>query len=134
MAARSLLRSPRTKANTEFKLNEGQIPADALFANQLLRYICLVGGSRSGKTFFIVRAIMKRALMAQNSDHCILRFRANAAKQSIWHKTVPEVNRVCFPNVRFTEHKQDGFFAGPNGARIWVGGLDDKALVEKDLG
>src|SRR5690348_10440048 len=127
MADRSRSSSQRTSPSTKFKLNPGQIPADALFANPLYRYLCLVGGSRSGKTFFIVRAIMSRALAASNSDHCILRFRANAAKQSIWHKTLPDVNRVCFPKHRFIEHKQDGFWEAPNGSRIWVGGLDDKA-------
>jgi len=127
--------SPKTSPTTKkFKFNPGQIPADALFSNPLMRYLCLVGGSRSGKTFFIVRAIMMRALTASHSDHCILRFRANAAKQSIWHKTLPDVNRICFPDHRFIEHKQDGFWEAPNGSRVWVGGLDDKARVEKILG
>jgi len=32
------------------------------------------------------------------------------------------------------EHRQDGFFELENGARIWIGGLDDKERVEKILG
>lgn len=134
MAVLSRSSSPRTNRTTKFKFNPGQIPADALFSNPLMRYLCLVGGSRSGKTFFIVRAIMMRALIASNSDHCILRFRANAAKASIWHKTLPDVSRICFPDHKFVEHKQDGFWQASNGSRIWVGGLDDKARVEKILG
>ena len=41
------------------------------------RYTCLVGGTRSGKTFLIVRAIIMRALRAKGSRHAILRFHAN---------------------------------------------------------
>jgi phage terminase large subunit-like protein len=134
MAVPSRSSSQRTNRTTKFKLNDGQIPADALFANPALRHICLVGGSRSGKTFFIVRAIMTRALKAEGSRHAILRFRANAARQSIWNATLPEVNRICFPEHRFTEHRQDGFWEGPNKSQIWIGGLDDKERVEKILG
>jgi len=105
-----------------------------LFANPALRHICAVGGSRSGKTFFIVRAIMTRALRGDGSRHAILRHRANAARQSIWLDTLPNVNRICFPDFPFVEHRQDGFWEGPNGSQIWVGGLDDKDRVEKILG
>ncbi len=44
------------------------------------RYTCLAGGTRSGKTFLIVRAIVARALEAPGSRHAILRFHANAAR------------------------------------------------------
>lgn len=117
-----------------FKLNPGQIPADALFANPLLRHICLVGGTRSGKTFFIVRAIMTRAIRGEGSRHAVLRAHANAAKKTISMDTLPMVNRLCFPQHHFIEHRGDGFWEGPNGSQIWVGGLDDKKRVEKILG
>jgi hypothetical protein len=42
-----------------------------------------VGGARSGKSALICRAIVIRALMAKNSRHAILRFRASAARSSI---------------------------------------------------
>ncbi|HLH11860.1 MAG TPA: phage terminase large subunit [Methylovirgula sp.] len=98
------------------------------------RYICLAGGTRSGKTFLIVRAIVARALKAPGSRHAILRFHANAARASISLDTLPNVMRLSFPRIKLKEHRQDGFFELPNGARIWVGGLDDKERVEKILG
>lgn len=137
MAARSQLSSRKTNLSTkkpQFEFNPGQVEADALFANPARRHICAVGGSRSGKTFFIVRAIMMRALRGQDSRHAILRYRANAARQSIWLDTLPKVNKICFPDYPFKEHRQDGFWEGPNGSQIWVGGLDDKERVEKILG
>lgn len=98
------------------------------------RYSCLAGGTRSGKTFLIVHAIVSRALVVPHSRHAILRFHANAARASIALDTLPNVMRLCFPGTKLKEHRQDGFFALPNGARIWVGGLDDKERVEKILG
>lgn len=98
------------------------------------RYTCLAGGTRSGKTFLIIRAIVARALKAPESRHAILRFHANAARASISLDTLPNVMRLCFPRIKLKEHRQDGFFELPNGARVWVGGLDDKERVEKILG
>jgi Phage terminase large subunit len=98
------------------------------------RYTCLAGGTRSGKTFLIVRMIMIRALQAKGSRHAILRHHANAARASIALGTLPQVVQLCFPGVRLKEHRQDGYFALPNGSRVWIGGLDDNDRVEKILG
>jgi hypothetical protein len=56
------------------------------------RYTCLAGGTRSGKTFLIVRAIVKRALRGKGSRHAILRFHANAARASIstWYSSASD--------------------------------------------
>lgn len=98
------------------------------------RYTCLAGGTRSGKTFLITRAIVERAAAAAGSRHAILRFHANAAWASIALDTLPNVMRLCFPQLRLKESRQDGFFKLPNGSRIFIGGLDDKDRVEKILG
>lgn len=98
------------------------------------RFTCLCGGTRSGKTFLIVRAILERALHFPESRHAILRLHANAAKASIAQDTLPKVARLCFPWARLKEHRGDGYFALPNGSRITIGGLDDDERVEKILG
>jgi hypothetical protein len=107
-------------------------------ANQLLggtaKHVLLRGGSRSGKTFLIVRAICLRAMKYKNSRHAILRFRANAAKSSIWLDTLPKVMRLCWPQVKLKWHKQDGYVQFPNGSEIWIGGLQDQEQAEKILG
>jgi phage terminase large subunit-like protein len=94
----------------------------------------LVGGSRSGKTFLIVRAIIVRAIAAPGSRHAILRFRFNAAKQSIALDTFPKVMRMCFPEVAHKWNDQMGFFSLGQGSEVWIGGLDDKERTEKILG
>ena len=98
------------------------------------RYTCLAGGTRSGKTFLIIRAIIARALKAESSRHAILRFHANAARASIALDSLPKVARQCFPGISLRERRQDGYFELANGSRIWIGGLDDKERVEKILG
>ena len=47
---------------------------------------------------------------------------------------MPKVIQVCFPSVKVKHYRQDGFVELPNGAQIWIGGLDDHARVEKILG
>lgn len=107
-------------------------------ANRLLassaRSIMLRGGSRSGKTFLLVRAIIQRAINAPGSRHAIFRFRFNHAKTSIWADTMPKVLKLCFPTVRARFDKTDFYLELPNGSQIWIGGLDDKERVEKILG
>jgi len=107
-------------------------------ANRLLagpaRNVMLRGGSRSGKTFLLVRAIIQRAINAPGSRHAIFRFRFNHAKTSIWADTMPKVLKMCFPGLRARFDKTDFYLELPNGSQIWIGGLDDKERVEKILG
>lgn len=116
-----------------FKLTAKQIGAMALMATAAM-YVMLFGGSRSGKTFIIVRAIVVRALAAPESRHAILRFRFNHVKASIIHDTFPKVMRLCYPDVSYRLDKTDWFAQFPNGSQIWFGGLDDKERTEKVLG
>lgn len=107
-------------------------------ANRLLagpaRNVMLRGGSRSGKTFLLVRAIIQRAINAPQSRHVIFRFRFNHAKTSVWSDTLPKVIKLCFPSIAVRFDKTDFYVELSNGSQIWIGGLDDKERVEKILG
>ena len=118
-----------------FKLTSAQDSAmDCLISKAT--HCALGGGSRSGKTFLLLRAVVLRALKEPNSRHAIFRFRFNAIKASIVYDTLPTVFELCFPGV--WEHcelsKSDWFVKLPNGSEIWFGGLDDKERTEKVLG
>lgn len=115
------------------KLTEKQREANRLLAGPA-RNIMLRGGSRSGKTFVLVRAIVQRAINAPNSRHAIFRFRFNHAKTSIWADTLPKVLKLCFPTLKVRFDKTDFYVELPNGSQVWIGGLDDKERVEKILG
>jgi phage terminase large subunit-like protein len=94
----------------------------------------LFGGSRSGKTFLLVRNVVFRALKAPNSRHGIFRFRYNHLRASVVLDTFPKVMRTAFPGVEWTPHVQDGYVDLPGGSQIWFAGLDDKDRTEKILG
>lgn len=90
----------------------------------------LFGGSRSGKTFIIVRQIVIRALIEDKSRHCMLRKYFTDINKAIVCDTFPKVMELCFPNVPYHLNKQLYFVEFPNGSEIWFGGLDkgDKIL------
>lgn len=117
----------------KFSFTAVQQAAKALLAGSAT-HILLRGGSRSGKTFVIVFAIIVRALCAPNSRHAILGFRFNRVRTTIGLDTFPKVMRLCFPNVPFTLDKKDWYWRFENGSEIWLGGLDDKERTEKILG
>lgn len=116
------------------KLTARQLAAQEVLAGDAT-HCMLFGGSRSGKTFLLVRNVVMRALKAPKSRHAILRFRFNAIKASVIFDTFPKVMELCFPGVKYTLSKTDWFveFDGL-GSQIWFGGLDDKERTEKILG
>jgi phage terminase large subunit-like protein len=118
----------------DFRLTPKQAEAQEVL-NGPATHVMLAGGSRSGKTFQIVRKIVQRALKAPGSRHAILRFRLGHVKQSVMMDTFPTVMAKCFPGVPYDLNRSDLMFATmPGGAEIWFGGLDDKQRVEKILG
>lgn len=117
----------------EFKKNVRQVEAINLLGSLLLKFIALFGGSRSGKTFIIVYAIIVRASKVK-SNHVILRKTFSACKRSIFMGTFPKVKALCFPDLKVHYNKTDFYAVLPNGSQIWFGGLDDGDRTEKILG
>lgn len=115
------------------KLTARQLAAQEVLAGDAT-HVMLFGGSRSGKTFLLVRNVCMRALKAPKSRHAILRFRFNAIKASVVMDTFPKVMDLAFPGVKYTLSKTDWFAEFENGSQIWFAGLDDKERTEKILG
>lgn len=116
------------------ELTERQLEAEEKLRSSAT-HCMLFGGSRSGKTFLIMREIVRRALRCE-SRHAVLRYRFNHVVNSIVFDTLPKVMRLCFPGV-IEECKLDKvwwFYRFPNGSEIWFGGLDEKERTEKILG
>jgi len=101
------------------------------------RHALLFGGSRSGKTFIILRNVFLRALK-RKSKHLVVRFRYNHARVSLAHETIPMVLERCFPKVPIRENKADGYWTVPSAdggeSEVWLGGTDDQDRIEKLLG
>jgi hypothetical protein len=116
-----------------FRLTPKQEEANRLLGGPAT-HIMLRGGSRSGKTFLLVRAVIIRAIKAPGSRHAIWRHRLNHAKASIWADTLPKVMKTCFPQVPYSRNQSELILTLSNGSEVWIGGLDDKDRVEKVLG
>jgi hypothetical protein len=116
----------------DFKKTDKQIKAVDL----MTRYIevLLEGGSRSGKTFIEIYAIIARCAKYPGSKHIVVRKHFNHAKLSLWHQTIPAVLTKCFPDYKYKENKTDWYYEFSNGSQLWIGGTDDKERVEKILG
>jgi len=115
------------------KLNPKQAQAQVILSGPAT-HLMLFGGSRSGKTFLLVRNVVFRALKAAKSRHAILRFRFNHVKNSVILDTFPKVMDIAFPGVKYHINKTDWYAEFDNGSQIWFGGLDDKERTEKILG
>jgi len=125
---------PDSLKNKFFQLTEVQSEALRLLHDDPTRYVLLFGGSRSGKTFAAIYAMIVRAMDHAGSRHVILRHRFNAVKQSVFMDTLPKVIKLAFPECRYKENRSDWLIRMDNGSEIWIGGLDDKERVDKILG
>jgi hypothetical protein len=130
--------SPAADAPAKFQYT---LTADQMSAMNNLSadatHCALGGGSRSGKTFLIIRAIFMRACSCPNSRHLIARYRFNVAKTAIGLDTIPKVIRLCFPELPAADdmlNKTDWYYKLPNGSEVWLSGLDEEKRVEKVLG
>lgn len=116
----------------EFKKTQKQKEAIDLLSGPA-KYAALFGGSRSGKTFILVYAIIVRALKVK-SKHAIIRLHFNSVKRSVWNDTLPKVLSTCFPELKCKWNKTDYILDLPNGSQIFILGLDDGQRTEKILG
>lgn len=96
--------------------------------------VCLVGGSRSGKTFIAIYAIIVRAVKHNNTNHLIVRRNFAHIKSSVWAQTLPQVKSKAFPLLKWIENLSDLYITLPNGSKIICAGTDDKDRIEKLLG
>jgi phage terminase large subunit-like protein len=115
------------------KLTARQLQAQEVLAGDATHEM-LFGGSRSGKTFLLMRNVVMRAMKAPKSRHAVLRFRFNAIKASVVMDTFPKVMDLAFKGVKYTLSKTDWYAEFENGSQIWFAGLDDKERTEKILG
>jgi hypothetical protein len=107
-----------------FKYTEDQATALHLLAGPA-RHTMLYGGSRSGKTFLIVSALVARSLKAPGSRHAIFR---HHLKVSIDMDTLPAVMAKRYPTVAYHIDKSDWFCRiGTRNRCFWRSGRDSSS-------
>lgn len=120
-------------SQSQFQLTNKQCEVRKVFATGA-KYLLVYGGSRSGKTFFVIYAIITRMLKAPGSRHVVFRQDGVDAKQSIGNETVPAVVALAYPDLDLKWKDKDGYFEAPNGSQLWLAGLKDKERLDKVLG
>lgn len=116
---------------SNFSKTKRQKEAIPILSNHYMT--ALYGGSRSGKTFILVYALIVRASRVK-SRHVIIRKTFNSLKRAVVFDTLPKVMQICFPNLPYELNKTDWFVTLPNGSEIFFAGLDDAKRSEKILG
>ena len=114
-----------------FRKTEKQAEAVRLMTKHI--ELLMEGGSRSGKTFIAIDAMIKRCAKHEGTKHLIVR-RHFAHVKSIWYETFPDVIKADFPTLHYKQNKTDWFIEFDNGSQIWFAGTDDKERIEKLLG
>jgi len=96
----------------------------------------LYGGSRSGKTFLTIDALITIALKVDGARILIARRYATDVRASIWKITLPMVLVAMdlHPGEDYESNEQSMTVTLFNGSTIICTGLDDKERVDKILG
>lgn len=112
----------------EVRWNPKQLEGLKLLGDRTKKFIKFYGGSRSGKTYQIVRAIRIRALKYPGSKHLVARFSFANAKKTIWLQTM-------LPEFRKDEKlglckilKEVGQVHYKNGSIVILGGLEPSSI------
>ena len=134
-APRKRFEPTKVEAEEGFTLTSAQEKAMGTLVSDAT-HNALGGGSRSGKTFLLLRAVLLRALRVPDTRHVIFRFTFSSIKRSVVLDTLPKLMKLCFPGLM--EHckldKTDYYLTLPNKSEVWFAGLDDKDRTEKILG
>jgi PBSX family phage terminase large subunit len=119
----------------KFKWTNKQIEALSMIKDDKSTDIFLYGGGRSAKTFCLVAAIIKRALIDPQSRHAIVRSAFTDVRNSIGMQTLPDVMRKVFPGIKWKMNQRDWVieFKDKN-PQIWLCGVENNERVEKVLG
>jgi PBSX family phage terminase large subunit len=98
--------------------------------------ILAYGGSRGGKTYVEIAAIISRALRFAGSRHIVARRFSVDVRRSIFEETLPKVlsDFDLHPGTDYTVNVVDMRITFPNGSIVRSDGLDDQARVDKILG
>lgn len=119
-------------SESQYKPTSAQLALRTLIRDKT--NILAYGGSRSGKTFEMCRAVAVLAFR-YGGRYAIFRRFANAVRSSVFVDTFPKMMRMCFGDYQYEQNRTCGEIYFPhNGAEIDFVGLDDDRRVEKILG
>lgn len=118
--------------HTDYKPTNAQLALRRIIRDKTR--VLAYGGSRSGKTFELCRAITVLAIR-YGGRYAIFRRYLNAVRSSVFNDTFPKMLDLCFPELDYEVNRAASeIYLTHNGAEIDFVGLDDNKRVEKILG
>ena len=117
---------------TDYKPTKAQLALRRIIRDKTR--ILAYGGSRSGKTFELCRALAVLAIR-YGGRYAIFRRYFNAVRSSVFNDTFPKMLELCFPDLEYEVNRSlTEIYLPHNGAEIAFVGLDDDSRIEKILG
>lgn len=93
--------------NTKIRLTIKQAMClTEVLASDTIKFICLFGGSRSGKTFFAFWCVVMRAILYPGSYHLVFRKTLSSLRIGMINQTMPAIWRL-FANLNDNQHPFD---------------------------
>lgn len=92
--------------------------------------IAVQGGRRGGKSQALGRRLLAACEKHPGETACYVTLTRGRARDILWDKCLARINRQHGLGLRIVQ-REDLFIEHPNGARIWLVGVNDKGEVDK---
>jgi phage terminase large subunit len=98
------------------------------------RRIAVLGGRRGGKSHALARRLLRAGERHPGETSVYVTLTRGKARQILWDDCLARLNQRQSLGLRIVHTDSLLYIMQPNGSRIWLVGVDDKAQVEKIRG
>jgi len=105
-------------------------PKQLALVNDPRRRIAVQGGRRGGKSHALGRRLLAACEKHPGETACYVTLTRGRARDILWDKCLARINRKHELGLKLVQ-REDLFIEHPNGARIWLVGVDDKGQIDK---
>ena len=98
------------------------------------RRIAVLGGRRGGKSHGLARRLLRAGEKHPRETSVYVTLTRGKARQILWDDCLARLNQTQGLGLRIVHTDSLLYIMQPNGSRIWLVGVDDKAQVEKIRG
>jgi hypothetical protein len=114
--------------------HEDAHPKQRAFIMDERRRVACLGGRRGGKSHALARRLLRAGQKHPGSTSVYITLTRGKARQILWDDCLAELNGRQGLGLRIVHQDSLLYIYQPNGSRIWLVGVDDKAQVEKIRG
>jgi phage terminase large subunit len=131
---RSFARALRKRTGQQRTYAEDAHPKQRGLVLDSGRRIAVLGGRRGGKSHGLARRLLRAGERHPGETSVYITLTRGKARQIIWDDCLARLNLEQGLGLRIVHTDSLLYIVQPNGSRIWLVGVDDKAQVEKIRG